>query len=134
MNPSIRVEGYWVASGMRFSPGAVECAAQVPFSEKIEPGEIVSRGRYRGRPSLEGWGKYDFSVPPDDADLLSSKSEFLATLERCIPVYKAAGAQEIVLHFDVSYAGQCNLQLTVPLIRRLAELGVDVTITCFAIE
>lgn len=134
MNPSIHVEGYWVIRGAEFSPCAVERTTQVLFSEKTEPGEICSRGRYRGRPAPEGWGKHDFSVPPEDADLVSSNSEVLATLERCVPVYKIAGAQEIILHFNVSYSSQCNLQLTAPLIRKLADLGVDVTLTCFAAE
>lgn len=134
MNPSIHVEGYWVASGAEFSPNAAERATQVLFSEKTEPGEICSRGRYRGRPAPEGWGKRDFSVPPEDADLVSSNSEVLATLERCVAVYRTAGAAEIILHFNVSYHNQCNLQLTAPLIRRLANLGIDVTLTCFAAE
>lgn len=134
MKPSLQVEGYWAISGTAFSPSAAEQATQVLFSEKTEPGEICSRGRYRGRPAREGWGKRDFSVPPEDADLVSSNSEVLATLERCVPEYRAAGAQEIILHFNVSYSSQCNLQLTAPLIRRLANLGVDVTLTCFAAE
>ena len=132
MSPSIQVEGYWAISGTAFSPRAAERATQVIFSEKTEPGEICSRGRYRGKPALQGWGKYDFSVPPEEADLVSSRSEVLAILERCVPEYRTAGAQEIILHFNVSYSSQCNLQLTAPLIRRLANLGVDVTLTCFA--
>ncbi|PSM30876.1 hypothetical protein, partial [Haliangium sp. UPWRP_2] len=106
----------------------------VLFSEKSEPGELGACGRYRGRPAPQGWGKRDFSTAPEDADLVSADSEVLARLERCIPAYRAAGAQEIILHFNVSYASQCNLQLTAPLIRRLAGLGVEVTITCFPAE
>ena len=108
MNPSIQVEGYWVVSGTQFSPSAAEQATQVRFAEKTEPGAIGARGRYQGRPAREGWGKRDFSVPPEDADLVSANSEVLALLERCIPVYKTAGAQEITLHFNVGYAGQCK--------------------------
>lgn len=132
MNPSIRVEGYWIVSGTQFSPGAAERATNVFFSQKTEPGELCAHGRYRGRPAPAGWGKCDFSVPPDDADLITANSEVLAMLERCVPEYRTAGAQEIVIHFNVAYANQCNLQLTAPLIHRLAALGVDVTLTCFA--
>ena len=131
MNPSIQVEGYWVISGAEFSPSAAERATQELFAEKIEPGEICQRGRYRGKPAPQGWGKRDFSVPAEDADLISAQSSMLATLERCVPIYKTAGAQEIILHFNVAYSNQCNLQLTAPLLRRLANLGVDVSLTCF---
>ena len=134
MNPSIQVEGYWTISGAEFSPSAAERASQVLFSEKIEPGETSSRGRYRGMPASQGWGKHDFLVPPEDVDLISAHSGVLATLERCVPVYKAAGSQEIILHFNISYTSQCNLQFTAPLLRRLANLGVDVTLTCFTAE
>lgn len=134
MNPSIQVEGYWIINGPEFSPSAAERATQVRFSERTEPGEICSRGRYRGKPAPAGWGKHDFSVSQKDADLVPLNSEVLATLERCVPIYRTVGAQEIILHFNVSYSSQCNLQLTAPLIRKLANLGVDVTLTCFAAE
>lgn len=134
MKPSIQVECYLVVSGTEFSPGAAERATQVLFTEKIEPGEICSRGRYRGKTAPEGWGKRDFSLPPEDADLVSPNSEILATLERCVPEYRTAGAQNIILHFNVSYFSQCNLQLSASLIRKLANLGVDVTLSCFATE
>lgn len=134
MKPSIHVDCYWVVSGTEFSPGAAERATQVLFAEKIEPGEICSRGRYRGRPAPEGWGKRDFSPPPEEADIVSPDSEMLTTLERCVPEYRTAGAQNIILHFNVSYFSQCNLQLSASLIRKLASLGVDVTLTCFATE
>jgi hypothetical protein len=134
VNPSIRVEGYWAISGAEFSPSAAERVTQVLFTEKTEPGEIGARGRYRGRPAPQGWGQCAFAVSPEDADLVSAHSEVLVTFERCVPMYRAAGAQEIMLHFNVSYSNQCNLQLSAPLLRRLAELGVDVTLTCFAAE
>ncbi len=77
MQPSIQVSGYWVARGTRFSPGAAERMTQVPFSEKTEPGEIGAQGRYRGKPAPEGWGKHDFIVPSEDADLVSADSDLL---------------------------------------------------------
>jgi hypothetical protein len=134
MNPSIHVEGYWTVRGKEFSPSAAEQITQILFSEKSEPGEICVRGRHRGKPAPEGWGKHDFSLPPEGSDLVSSNSEVLTALERCLPVYRAAGAQEVVLHFNVSYSNQCNLQLSAALIHKLANLGIDITLTCFASE
>lgn len=134
MKPSIHVAGHWMVGGPRFSPGAAEQATQVLFSEKTEPGTIATRGRYRGQPAPQGWGRYEFAVDAPDADLIAADSPVLATLQRCIAAYRAAGAQEITLHFNVAYASQCNLQLSAPLMRQLATLGVDVTLTCFPDE
>jgi hypothetical protein len=134
MRPSVQVTGHWIVSGAEFSPSAAERVTHILFTEKIEPAEICIRGRYRGRPAPGGWGKREFSIPPEHADLVASNSEVLATLERCMSAYRTAGAQEVVLHFNVSYFGQCNIQLTAPLLLRLASLGVDVTLTCFAVE
>ena len=134
MNWSLRLEGYWTVRGTHFSPSAAERATGMPFTTKHEPGELGSRGRYRGVPMPDGYASRDFSVPPETEDLVAANSDLLAELERCLPHYRAAGALHVALHYNVCYSSQCNMEFSPALLRRLAALDVVVALTCYPFE
>jgi len=125
----IEVTGYFAAMGPLFSPGQVEAATGVRFTTKNEPGELGARGRYRGK--AIPYGRADISGNASGAALVSPDSELLKQALAIIEPCRIAGATSFVLHLDVKYWNQCNLEFSPSFLSAIAALGADVTITCY---
>jgi hypothetical protein len=130
----LNVHGYCILYGDYFSPMQFEANSGYRLSQKIEPGQIGTLGKYKGAPYPYGSGNLEFenvnesrelfAVDPRVIDLLLSRREWLVQL----------GVTDIRIHFDVEYEGQCNLELSCPHIGLLARLGIPVTITCYQVD
>jgi hypothetical protein len=104
--------------------GLTEKAGNIVFSEKNEPGATGNAGRYRSKPIPYGSATLE-SDPPDDLDAL------LDILTCSIAKFREAGADDITLHCDVFYSGQCNFEFSVNQIACLSKLKIPITISCY---
>ena len=129
-NKSVEIEGYCRLWGPDLSPIAVEEKTGINFDRKNEPGEIGKMGRYKGDIIPFGNAEIDFSETGTSADLLSPDAPILDTLEKHRSFFLTAGATEITLIINVFYQEQCNLEQSHKLLKRLAELDVDLLISC----
>jgi hypothetical protein len=114
--------------GASFSPHAAELATGLELTKKVEPGEIALRGRYKGKP--RPYGAAEISVPqetPPSARL----SSLLQLSAPHLEALKRIGASCCHVHIDVRYWDQCNLEFEPAEIRRIAELGLALTISCY---
>jgi hypothetical protein len=123
------ITGYFLASGPRFSPTAVEASTHVKFTRKNEPGETANTGRYRGKPLPYGSG--DIVDDQSGMALLDARSPLVAQAAAVIDECRAHGATSLQMHLDVQYSGQCNLEMRPRLLLALAGMQVEFTISCF---
>lgn len=130
MNKPIEIEGYCRIVGDKFSPELAEKKTGIRFDRKNEVGEIGTIGRYKGSPIPFGYAEIDFVEKGSSADLISPDAPILDMLEEYQSCFLAAGATEIDLNIDVFYKDQCNLEQSHKLLKRLAILGVDLSISC----
>ena len=129
-NKSFEIEGYCRLWGDNFSPLAIEEKTGIKFDRKNEPGEIGKIGRYKGTSIPFGNAEIDFSETGTSTDLLSPDAPILDTIEKHRSSFLAAGATEIILIINVFYKEQCNLEQSHQLLKRLAGLEVDLSISC----
>ena len=118
--------------GNTFSPKAVEAKTGIVFDKENEPGDIAISGPYRNQPTPYGSAYISLQVDPSSCDPLSPES--FQILARNIPVAMEAGATDIVIHCDVDYYGQCNLEMSPEFLAGIADLGVPFTISCWLDE
>ena len=114
--------------GESFSPSAAEKRTGIVFDVKNEPGEIARTGRYRNRPSPYGSAIIKFEDDRSSCDPLSAQS--LNILIKNIQTFREAGATTIVLHCDVAYLDQCNLEMSPGFLAAIARLEIPFTISC----
>jgi len=127
----LSIQGYSLLRGKVFSPAEAERVTGIRFTVKNEPGDIGTTGRYRGHPTPYGAAQIDFEDEGMTGDMISPESRILDLLERHITAFRNAGAEEIILHLDVTFrTRQCNLEQSPALLARLAALNIYVTISC----
>lgn len=117
------------ATGSDFSPANAERVSGVSFSKKNEPGSTGTTGRYRGQPLPYGSGELVDSE--NEIDLQNPNVMFFAVIERIAPACLAAGATLMLLHIDVAYTDQCNIEFSHEFVAALAQLGISITMSCF---
>src|SRR6267378_8340070 len=88
--------------GVRFSPSAAERSTGLTFSDRNEPFEIGTRGRYANRPTPYGAATLD---PESTGGASSNLDALLDIVESQVPTLRVLGAEEIVLHCDVFHDG-----------------------------
>jgi hypothetical protein len=120
------------ASGSTFSPAAAEERAGVSFSRKNEHGDLGVIGRYKGQ--AIPYGSADLFDMENGTDLAAPRAQFFDAIERAVPECEAAGATSIVLHINVAFSGQCNIEMSPGFIASVARLGIPLTLTCFEDE
>lgn len=130
----MRGNGYAVrarlsAQGDDFSPHSAEEATGIRFSEKSEPGELGTFGKYKDAPLPYGAAQLEL-LPSSTEEMLDTDAPpfqdtaFVRKLQSC-------GASEITLYIEITYRSQCNFELSPRLLHALADLGVAVGFSCF---
>lgn len=125
----IRISLVFRAMGERFSPGVAEVQTGILFSKKNERGDIGDCGRYKGQPIPYGSG--DLREPSDNSDLVIPSDAFFKALNILVPVCRKAMADSMLLHIDVAFEDQCNMELSEHFLRAVSKLGIPVTVSCF---
>src|SRR5688500_16189085 len=126
----LRISGYCLLSGDTFSPAQFEKETGFLLRQKTEPGQVGVRGKYNGVPVVygsaildvqqSGCGETEFTIEPNVKNLLMNP-ELLAKLGVSMPV----------LHFDVEYVGQCNLEFSTKIVSEFFRLAIPITLTCY---
>jgi len=114
------------AYGAEFSPGEIERSTGVRFSKKNERGEIGISGRFSGAPVPYGSGDLKVEVDLSDPDMVA-----FGRMEALVSACSTGGATDILLHIDVAFVDQCNLEMSASFMRAAARLNIPLTITCF---
>ena len=118
-------------SGDSFSPLLLEKYSGLRLSKAHEPGEIGKFGRFKGEECPFGSG---FLKP--DEELLAENRQLperwmIDTLAQQIDTIRECGGDKIVLHFEIQYCKQCNLEFSPNLLRRIADMNIIFTISCY---
>ncbi len=118
----IKIRAYCLLQGMNFSPALAESRTGLSLENKNEVGETGRSGRYKDRP-----------VPYGSAELTASDTDrIIGILEKHIGTFRSCHAETVILHFDVSYDTQCNLEFGPELIKKISDLQIPLTISCYA--
>ncbi|MFB5284684.1 hypothetical protein [Peribacillus sp. Hz7] len=116
--------------GESFSPMKIEKSTGITLENKIEVGDIVSKGRCKGELSSYGNGELcpqDEYKNSEDYGLLW----IVETLQKYIDVFRSYGAKDIDLVIGVFYEGQCNFVLEPKAIKVIGELGIPLQVSCY---
>jgi hypothetical protein len=114
--------------GQRFSPTEVEGVTGLLLAHKNEPGENGRYGKYRGQPMPFGSASLEPPESVPEADRLDWLIERAAVH---LETFRRLGAEELILHVNVPYWDQCNMEFSPSEIAAIAALGVPFTITCW---
>lgn len=124
---------YFTLSGQKFSPNEFEQELNVKLEEKIEPGEICKFGRYKNKVSANGMAVLRLSSDEvgnfAETDILTSPILKIFMVNR--KKIEKIGIENIIFHINIAYKDQCNLELSNIFLKKLYELKVPVTITCY---
>jgi len=113
--------------GVAFSPAEAETRSGLAFTMRVEPGTIVSSGRYSGSALPYGWAELRC-----DADAHGHPGEkFFFEASILAGVGASCGATQRVLHIEVAYQDQCNFEWSCESLSAVARLGLPVTVSCF---
>jgi hypothetical protein len=127
----VRARAICTASGPTFSPRAAEMQTGLAFARKTEPGEVNELDRYQGHPPGHGRAELALQEYGSMADLTGKSQATFDALARSLEALRRAGATDLRLRFDVEYAGACVLDLPSELLRKLGDLGLPLTISCY---
>jgi len=124
----INIYQYCILQGDYFSPSLAEAKTGITFSKKNEPGDVGNVGRYRGK-----------SIPYGSAEIIALNEkgnedsiDFIVNiLDKYCEVFRLCGADNIVLHFVISYIDQCDFEFSPEFINKLAKLKIVFAITCY---
>jgi hypothetical protein len=119
---------YLVIRGEHFSPRQAEELTCLTLSNKLELGEIATRGRYKGKPRPFGAAHIKVSKDVASTDRLSRLLELVAPHLESL---QQLGATSRHVHIDVCYWDQCNLEFEPEEIARIAVLALPLTISCY---
>ena len=97
-----------------------------------EPGEIGTRGRFRGKTTPYGSANIEISNKAESD--WARFDELLAIIESCIDSLREAGADDMHLTVSLFHDGQCNFGFSKDELRRVAALNVDMAISCYSEE
>ena len=128
----VKIQASCSASGETFSPAAFAKISSVKLVNASEPGDIGTRGRYRGKPTPAGGCVIQVS---DMAESDWSRfDDLLTVVESCIEALWKAGAEDISLSVSLFHDGQCNFGFSAEEFKRIAALKVDMAISCYSDE
>jgi len=116
-------------SGDNFSPKRVDNDSCSFFSNKKEKGDIATTGRYKGKPL-----PYGSAVIASPENITGENEKILWVIEKYLNHKEKilnCGAEDIVFHIDVNYIDQCNLAFDPEIIKKISDLNISLTITCW---
>ncbi len=126
----IKVSAYCLISGRAFSPELARQKTGLSFSETHSVGEVGVLGKYKNKPFDFGFARLDDDLSTIDVASFS-KRPLVKDLLLHLETLRACGAEQIVLHYDIAYLDQCNIELRSEDLKTLASTGIDVTFTCY---
>lgn len=129
MNMNVRL----IAVGTRFQPRELERMTGLRLPEAVSPGDVATRGRYKGKSSPEGYANVRLS----DIGVSSLENYSPEAASRLLAVIQAArdsGADDIKLLLVVSFKEAADFDVVHEWMSILVEHKLDLKITSFAEE
>ncbi|AGK54609.1 hypothetical protein B1NLA3E_14315 [Bacillus sp. 1NLA3E] len=116
--------------GEKFSPKKVEQLTGFTLENKIEVGDILHKGKNKGKPSDFGNGEL---CPPND---IRDKEDFgllwvAEALYKHIDVFRIYGAENIDLVIGVFYEAQCNFVFEPESLLLFGKIGIPIQVSCY---
>lgn len=124
---------YINAVGETFSPKALKHLEGFSCISKNEPQEIVSKGRYQGKPIPFGSLRIAIPVTSIDSFFDNKEAGLITRIETCVESLKKAAATDVSIHLDVEYENQCNLQFNSAWLTAIGKLGIPVAFTAYEV-
>ena len=119
-------------AGDKFSPGVFSKISSVNLARHNEPGDIGTKGRYKGKPMPYGSASIEVSDKAEED--WSRFDDLLTMLESCFDALREAGAEDISLNVSLFHDGQCNFGFSKEEFARIAALKVDMAVSCYSEE
>lgn len=117
--------------GEKFSPGKLEKKIKYIFNDKIEAGDIGSKGRYKDKPipfgSVEVYPPEDLLYEHEIAQL----EWIIEFLEKNKSQISKNNIDDIRIMVSIFYETQCNMSFDSELLKRIGDLKMDLNISCF---
>lgn len=127
----IKIHSRCLLWGDNFSPRKAEALTGVLFRNKNEPGDFGAIGRYRNKPLPNGRATLDSTFNTSLRKGGTSSEEWLVDiLLQHIDIFRACGATDFILHLDIVWKDQCNLQLDSQFIQKIGKLNIPLTLSC----
>jgi hypothetical protein len=125
------IEAKCMFYGSAFSPAKVEELTNIVFAEKNELGELGTRGRYIGLSTPYGSSTLypPLQMTKENADY--GIEWLINTIIKERVNFESAGATDVTLSLAVYHDGQCNLEFSASLLKRIAESAVNVILSCY---
>ena len=122
-----------ILSGDNFSPALFVRSSGLKLTNINEKGDIGKIGRFKNKKIPFGSAEIDISdiyiqnklKNIDQFDLI------LVVLSDNLPKINAAGVTDIYLDINLEYEDQCNWELKREQIKKLAEIDINLSISCF---
>lgn len=115
-------------TGVGFSPAEAERQTGLFFVRKTEPGDLMTRGRYKGQASPYGVASLEASEDRPDEGTLSRLLDAVLPHEDTL---RAAGVEEMTVWVGYLWRDQCNLSFEPEDLTRVAALGAPLCISCY---
>lgn len=114
--------------GPAFSPSNVIWLKHTELRDINEPGDIGTKGRYKGLPLPYGSCTIIITEKPGDWNLLDN---LLIVLEAHIDKIRQQGGTEIILYCNVFHDGQCNFEFTGEELEKISKMNISLAISCY---
>lgn len=115
-------------SGDKFSPAEAERRTGLHLTNKVEPGDIRSRGQHKGQPYPYGYANL---VTADEIPHDNKLSNLLDVLLTHIDTLREVGAADIIVYGGYFYEDQCNLTFWPDAMEKLGRLGIPFWVSCY---
>jgi hypothetical protein len=115
----------FMAQGDSFRPSKVSA----PFSSASDPGEIETKGRFKGKPLP--YGAASFAAPKEEEAKIAYLHRLVLPF---LPALRAAGADWFRLYISYEYDTQCAIGFTHEEVQMICDLQCDFPIDCWPKE
>ncbi|MDX8363357.1 hypothetical protein [Cytobacillus sp. IB215316] len=116
--------------GNMFSAKKVEELTGLTLDNKVEVGDIATRGKYKGMPTPYGNG--ELSPPSEYKEKNDFGLEWISLIMNdYISVFRSCGAENINLVIGVFYEGQCNFSLPSKALKLIGEMEIELQLSCY---
>ena len=116
--------------GDAFSPKEAERATGLNLQDKLEVGEIATKGRYRGKPVPYGTAQLE---APEEIPYGESLLWIIGALEKHLDSFYGMGADTTRIYAGYFYKDQCNFGFGKNELQALAKLNIGFDISCYDI-
>jgi hypothetical protein len=115
----------FMAQGDLFRPSKVNA----PFSSASDPGDIETKGRFKGKPLPFGAARFD--APKEEEAKIAYLHRVILPF---LPALRAAGADSFRLYISYEYDTQCAIGFTREEVQMICDLQCDFPIDCWQRE